>query len=236
MAGLKALVAPVLAAALWLGVAAGPTGCASDPAPGMAHPERRGGSTHVVRAGENLYRIGKRYGVPAEVVQQANDIRDVTTLRIGQRLWIPPAGTTRGQLGGRSLAQRVRGEARQQTGVDFRWPVRGKLTSRYGSRRGTHEGIDIAAPRGTRILAAEAGKVIFAGRLRDYGKMIVVKHAGNFRSVYAHVHRFHVRKGHFVEGGQRIAEVGSTGNASGPHLHFEIRNHDRPRDPMLYLP
>jgi len=134
------------------------------------------------------------------------------------------------------LPQRVRSEAHEQAGVAFRWPVRGKLTSRYGERRGSHEGIDIAAPRGTQVIAAEAGKVIFAGRMRDYGKMIVVKHAGDYRSVYAHVHRFHVRKGHFVEGGQPIAEVGSTGNATGPHLHFEIRDRDRPRDPMLFLP
>lgn len=236
MAELKAGIAPALAAALLLGVGPGPMACASDPDPRLEHAAQRRGSSHVVRAGENLYRIGKRYDIPAEVIQQANDIRDVTTLRIGQRLWIPPAGSTRAERGGQPLPQRVRGEAREKVLVAFRWPVRGQLTSRYGERRGTHEGIDIAAPRGTQVIAAEAGKVIFAGRMRDYGNMIVVKHAGDYRSVYAHVHRFHVRKGHFVEGGQRIAEVGSTGNATGPHLHFEIRDRDRPRDPMLYLP
>ena len=130
----------------------------------------------------------------------------------------------------------MRADARAESGVAFRWPVRGRLTSRYGSRRGSHEGIDIAAPSGTKVVAASAGKVIFLGRMRDYGKMIVVKHAGSYRSVYAHLHRFHVRKGHFVESGQRIAEVGSTGNARGSHLHFEIRRRDRPDDPMQYLP
>jgi len=196
-------------------------------------PPRRGGTTHTVRSGENLYRIGKRYGVPAEVIQEANGIGDVTTLSVGQKLWIPPAGSARG---GASLQDRVRAEARAEQGIRFRWPVRGKLTSKYGARRGSHEGIDIAAAKGTQVVAAEAGKVVFAARMGDYGKMVVIKHAGNFRSVYAHVRRFHVKKGHFVESGQRIAEVGTTGNASGPHLHFEIRDRDRPRDPMLYLP
>ena len=236
MAGLRAAAAPALVLALLLCAGGALTGCASDPASGVEKGEpmlRRGGWTHVVRRGENLYRIGKRYGVPAEVIQEVNDIRDVTAMRVGQRLWIPPAGSTRPSG---SLRKRVRADARGESGVAFRWPVRGKLSSRYGSRRGRHDGIDIAAPKGTRVVAAESGKVIFAGRMRDYGKMVVVKHAGSYRSVYAHVRRFHVRKGSFVESGERIAEVGTTGNASGPHLHFEIRERDRPRDPMLYLP
>ena len=216
MAGLRAAVAPALAIALLSGGAVSFHGCASDPGPRFEQA-RGAGRTHVVRRGENLYRIGKRYGVPAEVLQEVNDIRDSRMLRVGQRLWIPPAGR-KGSL--RSLRQRARAEARGGSGVAFRWPVRGRLTSRYGSRRGSHEGVDIAAPSGTKVVAAEAGKVIFAGRMSDYGKMVVLKHAGSYRSVYAHVRRFHVRKGHFVESGQRIAEVGSTGNARGSHLHF----------------
>lgn len=199
-------------------------------------PRRRGGTTHTVRRGENLYRIGKRYGVPAEVIQEANDIRDVTSLRVGQKLWIPPAGSRNARTASTALQERVRADVRAEDGVRFRWPVQGELTSGYGSRRGRHEGIDIAAPKGTRVVAAEAGKVVFAGRMGDYGKMVVVKHAGNLRTVYAHVRKYHVKKGTFVERGQRIAEVGKTGNASGPHLHFEIRDRDRPRDPLLYLP
>lgn len=221
MAGLKG--AAVFAALLWLATLGG---CASTPGPG----DRRTGATHIVQRGENLYRIGKRYGVRAEVIQEVNGIDDVTSLQVGQRLWIPPAGT-------RARARpKASGESRSADAVSFRWPVQGTLTSAFGSRGGSHEGIDIAAPRGTAIVAAEAGKVIFAGRMGDYGKMVVVKHAGDYRSVYAHLRKFHVRQGHFVESGQRIAEVGTTGNASGPHLHFEIRSRDRARDPLRYLP
>ncbi|MCA9509140.1 MAG: LysM peptidoglycan-binding domain-containing M23 family metallopeptidase [Myxococcota bacterium] len=208
----------------------------SAPPPAPA-PLERAGTYHVVQRGENLFRIGQRYGVPAEVLREVNGIDDVTQLRVGQRLWIPAAGIRADGPPGSTLADRVRAEVRAEAGVDFAWPLRGTVTSRYGRRRrGPHEGIDIAAPRGTDVVAAEAGKVIHVGRMGDYGKLVVVKHSGNFRSVYAHLDRYHVREGSFVEKGERIAEVGRTGNASGPHLHFEIRELDRPRDPMLYLP
>ena len=84
--------------------------------------------------------------------------------------------------------------------------------------------------------AAEAGKVIYSDRLGAYGNVVVVKHAGRYSSVYAHNRRNLVSQGSFVEKGQEIAVVGATGNATGPHLHFEIRNERRPDDPLLYLP
>ena len=94
----------------------------------------------------------------------------------------------------------------------------------------------MAAHRGTTIRAAESGKVIHSGRLGAYGKVVIVKHQGDYRSVYAHASKTHVRKGQLVDRGDKIAEVGSTGRASGPHLHFEIRRRESPQDPMLYLP
>ena len=84
--------------------------------------------------------------------------------------------------------------------------------------------------------ASESGRVIHSGRLGDYGNAVIVKHAGYYRTVYAHASRTLVRKGQFVEKGQRIALVGSTGRSTGPHLHFEIRRRETPRDPILYLP
>jgi murein DD-endopeptidase MepM/ murein hydrolase activator NlpD len=74
------------------------------------------------------------------------------------------------------------------------------------------------------------------GGLGDYGKVVIVKHAGRYSTVYAHNQRNRVRKGEFVEKGQVIAEVGKTGNASGTHLHFELRRDRHPEDPLLYLP
>jgi murein DD-endopeptidase MepM/ murein hydrolase activator NlpD len=118
------------------------------------------------------------------------------------------------------------------------WPLsRTKLTSRFGRRNGQpHEGIDLSAPKGTTIRAAESGKVIHSGRLGAYGLVVIVKHAGNYRSVYAHARKLFVRKGQFVEKAQKLAEVGMTGRTTGPHLHFEIRRKEVPKDPLLYLP
>lgn len=213
----------------------------------------RTGGYHTVARGENLYRIGLRYGVDAATLATLNDIDDVTTLRVGQKIWIPDAGSDRvgSSRGGQSspraqrdpaAASRVRDEARLDAMRDgdlvFVWPVQSAtVSSRFGHRKGRpHEGIDIRAARGAPIRAAEAGKVIHAGWLGDYGKVVIIKHAGPYRSVYAHANKVFVRRGDFVDRGQRIAEVGTTGNATGPHLHFEIRRNESPRDPMLYLP
>jgi len=78
--------------------------------------------------------------------------------------------------------------------------------------------------------------VIYSGRLGGYGKVVIVKHQGSLRSVYAHASRLFVRRGQLVERGQRLAAVGSTGRATGPHLHFEVRRGERPQDPLRYLP
>ena len=89
---------------------------------------------------------------------------------------------------------------------------------------------------GAPILAAEAGRVIHSGRFGAYGKVVILKHAGAYRSVYAHARALFVEKGEFVERGQKIAEVGATGRATGPHLHFEIRRGEVAHDPLVYLP
>ena len=198
-----------------------------------------------MRSGENLYRIGLRYGVSARAIASANGIRDVTELSVGTRLRIPKGRLTQSSPPARaprkvdvaSSKRLARLEARRQADLRFEWPLRGRLTSRFGARWGRrHEGIDVAARRGTLIHAAEDGRVIHSGRLGDYGKVVIVRHGGNYRSVYAHADRTHVKRGQKVRKGQKIAEVGSTGRSTGPHLHFEIRYHETPKDPMLYLP
>lgn len=208
------------------------------------------GVIHHVQSGENLYRIGLRYEVPAREIARANGIRDVTTLQVGQRLFIPgvrrrlppsadPQLVARlaPESSGRAAAGGTRRGPSDESSLRFAWPIRGRLSSGYGMRRGRrHEGIDLAAPSGTPIHAAESGRVIHAGRLGSYGKVVIVKHVGAYRTVYAHARKLHVRKGQFVERGQKLAEVGSTGRSSGPHVHFEIRRATSPRDPLAFLP
>ena len=203
------------------------------------------GPVHVLRPGENLYRLSRYYGVSAERIRSANGIRDVTDIRVGERLVIP--GSTRvpptaslavAPDSGSRAAGPTSGSARGETGLDFGWPVTGRLSSKFGWRGGRrHDGIDIPAKKGTAIRAAEAGRVIHSGRgLGDYGSVVILKHAGRYSTVYAHNKRNRVSEGDFVEKGQVIAEVGKTGNASGSHVHFEVRRDRRPEDPLLHLP
>ncbi|MFL5271250.1 MAG: LysM peptidoglycan-binding domain-containing M23 family metallopeptidase [Anaeromyxobacteraceae bacterium] len=117
------------------------------------------------------------------------------------------------------------------------WPVQGLLYSRYGLREGQrHDGIDIAAPEGTPVGAAAAGTVVYAGRQAGYGAIVILRHAAGLLTVYAHASALLVEQGQAVAAGQPIAKVGRSGRTTGPHLHFEVREGTRPRNPLLYLP
>jgi murein DD-endopeptidase MepM/ murein hydrolase activator NlpD len=234
---------------------AGALGCRSSPK--GAAPGRGDGAWYVVRPGDSLWRISQTHGTPVEVIRRVNRVEDVRALRIGQRLWIPGAGPLDGDgIGGPDertpsvsaagdTLERRRGEgwggdcsdAAREHGLRFEWPVLGSVSSSYGMRGSRpHDGIDIAAPRGTPIHAAEAGKVVFAGSLAAYGRLVVIKHLGSWATVYAHNEENLVEEGDFVEKGDPIARVGRTGNATAPHLHFEIRRSNRARDPQACLP
>jgi lipoprotein NlpD len=208
-------------------------GCASTP-DGPDSWDSSAGRTHILRPGENLYRLSRYYGVSVDAIVRANNIDDVTVLTVGQRIWIPGAkrGPAEESLAGAGAVG--------QRAEDLRliWPVRGKLSSRFGWRNGRgHDGIDIPAKSGTPIVAAAAGRVIHSGRgLGDYGRVVIVKHEGYYSTVYAHNRRNRVEKGDFVEKGEVIGEVGSSGNASGTHVHFEVRRNRKPLDPLLFLP
>jgi murein DD-endopeptidase MepM/ murein hydrolase activator NlpD len=119
----------------------------------------------------------------------------------------------------------------------LRWPVQGEITSRFGQRQGkAHDGIDIAAPRGAEVRAAADGEVLYAQSRGGYGNLVLIRHAGGLITVYAHNERLLVRRGARVRAGQVIAKVGSSGAASGPHLHFEVRRGVRAENPLRHLP
>ena len=118
----------------------------------------------------------------------------------------------------------------------FIWPVNGVVVSGFGMRWGRmHEGIDISASSGTPIWAAAAGTVIWSGWRGGYGNCVVVDHGNGLATLYAHGSALLVGVGEHVSQGQTVALVGSTGNSSGPHLHFEVRVNGVAVDPLLYL-
>lgn len=118
----------------------------------------------------------------------------------------------------------------------FRYPLRGYITSRYGQRWGRlHTGVDIAAPTGSPIYAADGGTVIFSGWESGYGYLIKIDHKNGYVTYYGHASKLLVKSGDKVYKGQEVALVGSTGHTTGPHLHFEVRKNGVPVNPLPYL-
>lgn len=120
----------------------------------------------------------------------------------------------------------------------FTWPVEGKIISQFGKRRNRlHNGIDIRAQKGDPIHAAYSGIICFSGwGGRGYGRLIIIEHENSLRTYYAHNLNNLVEKGEYVEKGQMIALVGRSGRASNYHLHFEVRNSNKPINPLHFLP
>src|SRR5579864_1326595 len=124
-----------------------------------------------------------------------------------------------------------------RAGHGFLWPVQGRIIAHFGAGpNGTqNDGIDISAPEGTPVLAADSGVVAYAGNeLRGYGNLVLVKHADGWMTAYGHNARILVKRGDRVQRGQVIAHVGSTGAVSEPQLHFELRKGTHALDPLDY--
>lgn len=118
-------------------------------------------------------------------------------------------------------------------------PVTGTITSRFGAnesiRDHTHKGMDIAAPYGTKILAAAGGKVTYSGWMGGYGNLIIITHENGIQTYYGHASKLYASVGDKVNAGDTIAAVGSTGNSTGNHLHFEIRKNGTQINPQKYI-
>ena len=199
------------------------------------------GIYHVVGRGQNLFRIGKAYGVDYRDLARDNGLDDAAKIEVGQRIFV--AGATR-QLPVEIIAPVSVSERRPDLSElpagesGFRWPMHeGTLTSHFGPRSGTfHDGIDIGAPEGTPVYAARDGRVIYSDQIPGYGNIVILEHAGSLSSVYAHNERNEVSNGTFVHQGEEVARVGRTGRTTGPNLHFEIRSQNVARNPLFYLP
>ncbi|HOO72582.1 MAG TPA: M23 family metallopeptidase [Spirochaetota bacterium] len=127
-------------------------------------------------------------------------------------------------------------------GKIFSTPLKGYFTSLFGDRvdpyfhdTAFHTGIDIHGKMGTPIKASKSGMVMFSGWKDGYGNTVILQHHEGYSTVYAHLTDIHVKQGQWVHKQQTIGTTGSTGRSTGPHLHFEIRRHGNPINPLLYI-
>jgi murein DD-endopeptidase MepM/ murein hydrolase activator NlpD len=201
------------------------------------HPSMPPGQWYVVAPGETLDLIARRAGVPAEDLLELNGFESAALVKPGTLLFVMTAAVPEPTTAPPPAA------AVTDSGSPpaLRWPlttIHVLIGSPFGARWGKpHEGIDLPAPVGTPVFAAADGRVVYAGAgIRGYGNLIVLKHAGDLLTAYAHNSVLLVSQGQSVRSGDRIALVGQSGHATGPHLHFEVRRGQIPRDPMSYLP
>lgn len=196
--------------------------------------------SHMVRSGhyiqlergDTIASLTKEFGVSESDLRAANPRMSVQE---GEWLFVP---TTAGLINApRGFLKRAPAEATEEflDSGRFLWPVPAskRISSPFGPRWGRHhDGIDIPGRTGSNILATDNGVVVYSGNeLGGYGNIVVISHEGGYFSVYAHNDRNKVRRGQRVHRGQVIALLGSTGNSTGPHLHFEIRRDSRAIDP-----
>lgn len=209
--------------------------------------------THTVKRGETGYSISRQYEVNLAELMRQNKVKKPYILSVGQRLTLP---------GGASLTPASRAPVRQTASLSrnatptarqtprsvpepaarsadgFRWPVEGRIASRFGPKEGGlhNDGINIIATRGAPVRSAESGVVVYASNaLEGYGNLLLLKHADGWLTAYAHNERLLVNEGDSIQKGQIIARVGDTGGVTEPQLHFEIRRGRRALDPLNYL-
>jgi len=223
-----------------------------------------GGTTHEVKRSETLSGIARQYGITVRQIVLANRLPSARApLPPGLTLTIPDYKGGRPPLATakRALAKPAVRRASLPSNSshdffalppsslvlavpefvgpvpDFVWPVDGAVSSVFGRRgRGWHRGVDIVAAEGTPIYAAAPGVVIASGSEHRYGLVVKIEHESGFVTVYAHNLANSVEVGARVASGQEIANVGRSGQATSPHVHFEIRHEGRVVNPLYLLP
>jgi murein DD-endopeptidase MepM/ murein hydrolase activator NlpD len=194
------------------------------------------GAYHTVAKGETLEKIASTYKVDPAVITSfpANVLQPPVTLAAGQKLIIP--GGTKPYVAPQVLAAYegpVPQGARKGSG-NFVWPMSGSITQRPWAG---HMAVDLGAPIGTPVVAADAGFVAVVQRSTvSYGRMVIIDHGNGYQTRYAHLNVIYVEVGQSVARGAPVGACGMTGNATGPHLHFEIMRNGVALNPLNYLP
>ncbi|NMB40501.1 MAG: M23 family metallopeptidase [Firmicutes bacterium] len=202
------------------------------------------GTLHKICEGDTVNSIAACYKIEPQALSAFNLLPDSARFAIGKKIVVPGATIPpeeKKAVRDRLIASRniVRSVSTQviNNSPQFKWPLKGEITSRFGWRNGKfHQGLDIAAPHGSNVRAAASGVVIFNGIKQGYGLVLIINHGRGWSTLYAHNSRLLAGKNEKVSAGQPIAQIGESGNATGPHLHLEIIYNERPLDPLLFLP
>jgi len=227
---LRAVLVPALAAA-WL---AGCAGLGSPPGAG-------GGAEYVVRPGDTLYSIARRFRVDHRDLARWNRLGDGSLIYPGQRLRLGPGGApgVAAAPGQPAPASRKPVPATPEVpppASGWRWPASGRLLGAFGASARTASGILLGGQPGQVVVASADGEVVYAGSgLTGYGLLVIVRHNRSWLSAYGHHADLLVREGEHVRAGQAIGHMGA-GAGHDAVLHFEIRRDGKPVDPLRYLP
>jgi LysM repeat protein len=197
-------------------------------------PNQRG-ILHVLKEGETLEDVALNYDVNIRKIIRVNRILDPDNIKKGTDIFVPGAKVT----------QAFSNELLKTSGIppQFAWPCRrSRISSGFGYRkdpftgqRAFHSGIDLASGYGARVNASMDGVVTYAGWMGGYGKLVVIRHSGNYTTRYGHLSSILVRKNRRVRQGQQIGYTGNTGRSTGPHLHFEVRKNGKPLNPIKII-
>ncbi|MBN1582478.1 MAG: M23 family metallopeptidase [Anaerolineae bacterium] len=200
------------------------------------------GVYHTVVKGDTLAKIAEKYQASVEdIVQCSYNNLDLENPKIAvdDKLIVPGGVKPYISLFVTAYSGTIPEDAKRGTGV-FSWPASGVLTDRFGFRTFSgrwHSGLDISGYTGADVVAADSGFVTFAGWSKTgYGNLVIIDHRNGFETRYAHLSTILVAAGQSVGKGQLVALMGSTGNSTGPHLHFEVREQGVRKNPELYLP
>ncbi|MGM0381149.1 MAG: peptidoglycan DD-metalloendopeptidase family protein [bacterium] len=199
-------------------------------------PNRDGIMTEL-SSGQTLWDLQNSYNISYKKILKFNEISSTSKLKQNMELFIP---------GARPLnTYKYRFDQGELSGK-FIWPVdprSRRITSGFGKRNHPvlekelfHNGIDISGSYGAPAYSASEGKVRFVGKIKGYGNVVTVVHSHRLKTLYAHLSAQSVKPGQYVEKGEKLGKIGSTGHATGPHLHFEIRISGKPVNPVDYLP
>jgi len=200
------------------------------------------GQSYTVKPGDSLYYIAWHYGVDYKTLAKINHISSPYTLSVGQKLSLVTDDSTKKSVKVTAITPQtpkissVKAKANTATNLHWQWPVPPAAIKHEVKVGYLHRGIDIVARQGQAVQAAESGVVAYTGKgIQDFGTLVIINHSHDYLTAYAYNETVYVKEGQQVKKGQKIASVGlpPTGTT---RLHFEMRKHGKPVNPLPYLP